>query len=168
MAPLQPILDLHEVGELETDPRNPGDDEVLDQIELEADADGEIEPIARLADMPQCVCRWFRAWQLPCWHIWLHHFCFNSLQPAHFIQLFELWANNGFEVYEEISRPFAEALDEIDGMPDKPRLEIKEVNQQINAKAWEVMAFMRENGATRCQTERAVSIYTARVRESNS
>jgi hypothetical protein len=49
-------------------------------------------------------------------------------------------------------------------MPDKPRLEIKEVN----AKAWEVIAFMRKNGANAFQTSRAASIYTGRVRASNS
>jgi hypothetical protein len=51
---LQPSLALYEVGELESDLRNPGEDEVMDRIELEADAEGEIVLITQLVDVPQC------------------------------------------------------------------------------------------------------------------
>jgi hypothetical protein len=93
----------HEAGEIE---RDPGDDAMLDLLELEADGAGYHGGIVQLADKPQCACRWFRAWQLPCSHIWLHHFCYDSPQPIHFLQSFDLWSNSGFEIYEEISRPF--------------------------------------------------------------
>jgi hypothetical protein len=39
---------------LESDLRNPGEDEVMDRIELEADAEGEIVLITQLVDVPQC------------------------------------------------------------------------------------------------------------------
>jgi hypothetical protein len=51
-----------------------------------------------LANLPTCECKWFRAWQLPCSHIWHHHLLFGSLLPAHFAQLADIWANNGYEI----------------------------------------------------------------------
>jgi len=94
-GPIPPIMAAHEVGEIE---RDPGDDAMLDLLELEADGAGYHGGIVQLADKPQCACRWFRAWQLPCSHIWLHHFCFDSPQPIHFLQSFDLWSNSGFEI----------------------------------------------------------------------
>jgi hypothetical protein len=51
----------------------------------------------------------------------------------HFLHLFDLWSNNGFEIYDEISRPFAEVLDDIICMPRKVQLNISYANQQTTA-----------------------------------
>jgi hypothetical protein len=142
-----PIPTADEVGEVEWVPEGTLD-EVVQHIQRQAEAQVPIEPVPQLADMPQCKCRWFRAWQLPCSHIWLHHFSFGSLLPAHFAQLFAVWLENGFEIYEEIRRPFVEALDNIIGVPRKTVLQFNEVFEQIRFKQFEIADFVRANNGT--------------------
>ena len=95
--------------------------------------------------MPQCNCDWFQAWQLSCQHIWHHHFENRSLTPLHFHQLFHLWRENGFEVYEEIRRPFADALDDIIGLPNKLRLDFKEWQDGIKEIYYVCQEYIEEN-----------------------
>jgi hypothetical protein len=103
------------------------------------------QPVPQLVNMPQCNCRWFEAWQLPCSHIWHHHFLFGSLIPAHFVQLFALWGENGFEIYEEIRRPFAEALDDIIGLPRKVQLDFHELRDNISRVQYVLQQFVEEH-----------------------
>jgi hypothetical protein len=105
------------------------------------DAGGDI-----LADLPRCECRWFRAWQLPCCHIWHHHLLFESLQPAHLAQLADIWATNGYEIYEEIQQPFQGALDNIIGVPPRVGLDWREKLEQLNAKFYSVTDWLDRKG----------------------
>jgi hypothetical protein len=98
-----------------------------------------------LADLPRCECKWFRAWQLPCSHIWHHHLLFGSLQPAHFAQLTEIWATNGYEIYEEIQQPFEGALDNIIGVPPRVGLDWREKLEQLNAKFYSITDWLDRN-----------------------
>ena len=103
------------------------------------------QPVPQLADMPQCNCHWFEAWQLPCQHIWHHHLLYGSLSPQHFHQLFSLWEENGYEIYEEIRRPFAEALDDIIGLPRKMQLDFHEIRDGVNRVQYALQRFAQEN-----------------------
>jgi hypothetical protein len=99
-----------------------------------------------LADLPRCQCKWFRAWQLPCRHIWHHHLLFESLQSAHFAQLAEIWATNGYEIYEEIQQPFQGALDNIIGVPPRVGLDWREKLEQLTAKFYSVTDWLDKMG----------------------
>lgn len=65
-----------EVGEVEWCPEQDDEPDVR-HVYSHAEAQVPMEHVPQLAGMPQCRCRWFRAWQLPCRHIWLHHFASN-------------------------------------------------------------------------------------------
>jgi hypothetical protein len=97
-----------------------------------------------LADLPRCECRWYRAWQLPCAHIWHHHLIFGSLLPAHLTQLAEIWATNGYEIYEEIQKPFQGELDEIIGIPVREGLDWRERMEVLNTKFYSVKEWLSE------------------------
>ena len=97
-----------------------------------------------LADLPRYECRWYRAWQLPCAHIWHHHLVFGSLLPAHLAQLAEIWAENGYEIYEEIQRPFQGKLDDIIGIPVREGLDWRERIELLNAKFHSVKEWLVE------------------------
>ena len=153
-----------EVGEVEWCPEQDEDTDIR-YIYSRAEALVPMELVPQLASMPQCRCRWFRAWQLPCRHIWLHHFAYNSLQPAHFGQLFFLWENNGFEVYEEIRRPFAKALDDVIGVPRKSVLQFNEIFEQIRQKQFEIVDFVRDNNGGRESLEAALGEVVERIRQ---
>jgi hypothetical protein len=45
--------------------------------------------------------------------------------PAHFAQLANLWAKNGYEIYEETRQPSQEALDNIVGVPTRSNLDFR-------------------------------------------
>jgi hypothetical protein len=113
-------------------------DEVLDPLG-NSGLEGDI-----FADLPRCECRWFRAWQLPCSHIWHHHLLFGSLVPSHLAQLAELWATNGYEIYEEIQRPFQSELDNVIGIPARVKLDWRERLDLLNAKFHAVTDWLDE------------------------
>jgi hypothetical protein len=46
--------------------------------------------------------------------------------PAHFAQLADIWANNGYEIYEEIMQPFKQSLDNVIGIPARVGLDVRE------------------------------------------
>lgn len=97
-----------------------------------------------LADLPRCECRWYRAWQLPCAHIWHHHLLFGSLVPSHLAQLAELWATNGYEIYEEIQQPFRGELDNVIGISARAKLDWRERLDLLNSKFYDVTDWLDE------------------------
>ena len=99
------------------------------------------------ANLPTCECKWFRAWQLPCCHIWHHHLMFGSLLPAHFAQLADIWANNGYEIYEEIMQPFKESLDNVIGIPARVGLDVRERLEGVKAKFHSIADWLDKRGA---------------------
>jgi len=109
----------------------------------------EVAPTSEdiLADLPHCECRWFRAWQLPCAHIWHHHLLYGSLMSAHLAQLAEIWATNGYEIYEEVRQPFRGALDNIIGVPARVGLDWRERLEVLNAKFYSVTDWLDKKGA---------------------
>jgi hypothetical protein len=100
-----------------------------------------------LANLPTCECKWFRAWQLPCCHIWHHHLLFGSLLPAHFAQLADIWANNGYEIYEDIMQPFKESLDDVIGIPARVGLDVRERLEGVKAKFHSIADWLDKRGA---------------------
>jgi len=99
------------------------------------------------ANLPTCECKWFRAWQLPCCHIWHHHLLFGSLLPAHFTQLANIWANNGYEIYEEIMQPFKQSLDNVIGIPARVGLDVRERLEGVKAKFHSIADWLDKRGA---------------------
>lgn len=99
------------------------------------------------ANLPTCECRWFRAWQLPCCHIWHHHLVFESLLPAHFTQLADIWANNGYEIYEEIMQPFQGKLDNVIGIPARVGLNLRERLEGVKARFHSIADWLDQRGA---------------------
>lgn len=91
-----------------------------------------------LAQMPQCNCLWFRRWQLPCCHIWHHHYLHESLQPANFFQLLSAWKENGWELYDELEEPFASGLDTIIGGARRLRTEYRSMHDIVTEAQWTV------------------------------
>jgi hypothetical protein len=57
-----------------------------------------------------------------------------------------LWGDNGFEIYEELRRPFADALDDIIGMPNKMRLNFKDRQDQLQDIYHACLEDVEENG----------------------
>jgi hypothetical protein len=104
-----------------------------DDIDTPAPED-EARPL--LAGLPSCTCHWYRKWQLPCQHIWLHQELFGLLQPENFTQLITLWECNGYEIYSELQGPFDEAMDSVIGLPSKVKVEIKYTGERVTNKAW--------------------------------
>jgi hypothetical protein len=74
------------------------------------------------------------------------------IQPTHFDQLFFLWENNGFEVYEEICRPFAKTLDEVIGISRRTVLQFNDIFEQIqnSLKLWILYARTMEGESGSC------------------
>lgn len=99
-----------------------------------------------VADLPRCECRWFRAWQLPCAHIWHHHLLYGSLVPAHLAQIAYIWSENGYEIYEEIQKPFQGALDDVIGVPERVGLDWRERLELLNAKFYSITEWFDKKG----------------------
>ena len=118
--------------------------------------DSPVDSVPQLVGMPQCNCGWFQAWQLPCQHIWHHHFENLSLTPVHFHQLFHLWGENGFEIYEELRRPFADALDDIIDIPNKLRLNFKDRQDQLREIYYACQEDVEENGLDSQEAQAAI------------
>lgn len=135
--------------------------------ELLRDIDnGQARVAALLAGMPLCKCRWFAAWQLPCIHIWHHHLMFGSLIPAHFAQLGSLWAENGFEIYEEIEMPFENAFDGIIGMPSRQKLQVREITEQVTAGVFRLRDTVIARGGSVDDTDILITRFINKVKES--
>lgn len=56
--------------------------------------------------------------------------------PAHFAQLANLWAKNGYEIYEETRQPSQEALDNIVGVPRRSNLDLRLVDKFYGLTSW--------------------------------
>jgi hypothetical protein len=116
--------------------------------ELDADWDEGL-PIAvsQLACMPQCKCRWFRCWQLPCKHIWAHHLYFNSLSPTLFTELFGLWHEHGFEVYDQLSAPTPQNGVSV-GVSRRANLKFKALMETLKNVQYNIMDLVQSFGGS--------------------
>ena len=134
------VPSLVDVGEVEWDDPEQRDDpdyyRVVNAAE-EADQLSTIAPIPGLGELPRCKCRWFRAWQLPCAHIWHHHLLENSLRPSHFQRLFELYRQHGFDFYRDIQRP-PTTLEEPVDVPRQSLLQIQEVSEVLRSTVYSI------------------------------
>ena len=74
---------------------------------------------------------------------------------------FFLWENNGFEVYEEICRPFA---NEVIGIPHRTVLQFNDIFEQVRQKQFEIVDFVRDNNGGRDSLEAALGEVVERIR----
>lgn len=112
---------------------------------------------SRLASMPHCACHWYRKWQLPCKHIFLHQLLFGLLTKQHFVQVVHLWKDSGFDLYHEMKNPFHDdGLNHVIGIPRQRKINFGEV---ING-FWEKLYEAHE---TLQQISMAPSKYEARM-----
>jgi len=77
---------------------------------------------------------------------------YNSSNLPTLINSFFLWENNGFEVYEEICRPFAKALDEVIEISRRTVLQFNDIFEQIqnSLKLWILYARTMEGESGSC------------------
>jgi hypothetical protein len=99
------------------------DQELLVSSAPKADSQGNTRP-------PVCgrPCKFFQQWQLPCRHIWRQHILFRVLSKEAVQQFSFVWAEGGFEHYENsgtrwVERDAREAI----GAPVRQRLDLREV-----------------------------------------
>jgi hypothetical protein len=67
--------------------------------------------------------------------------------PAHFAQLADIWANNGYEIYEEIMQPFQQSLDNVIGVPARVGLDVRERLEGVKAKFHSIADWLDKRGA---------------------
>lgn len=116
-------------------------------------------------DLPRCECRWYRSWQLPCAHIWHHHLLYRSLIPAHFVRLANLWAQNGYEIYEEIQQPFQEGLDNIIDVPMRSNLNFRENVDTLVDKFYGLTSWLERKGVPPEWKEEGLGVFQDYVSE---
>ena len=133
---------------LEVETVDPFTDPAVNQYwyaSLEADRQVNA-PVPQLDRMPQCSCRWFKAWQLPCQHIFLHHCWYESLEPVHFEQLVTLWRGRDFRVYTQIRRPYRNNDPGMDlAIPRDVILEINQIADELRRVVYAVRERVEEN-----------------------
>jgi len=110
-------------------------------------------------NLPRCECKWYRMWQLPCAHIWHHHLMYKSLMPAHFARLADLWAKNGFEIYEELQQPFQDTLGDIIDVPTRPNLNFRVNVDTLVDQFYGLTSWLERKGAPRDWKDEGLGLF---------
>ena len=161
------VPSLVDVGEVEWDDPDQRDDpdyyRVVDAAE-EAEQLSTIPPIPGLGELPRCKCRWFRAWQLPCAHLWHHHLLENSLRPSHFQRLFDLYRQHGFDFYRDIQRPPTTVEEPVE-LPRHSLLQIQEVTEVLRSTVYSIRDQLQQVNGSRDELERVLGGLFGRVQQ---
>ncbi|KAI2462702.1 hypothetical protein F4781DRAFT_438298 [Annulohypoxylon bovei var. microspora] len=116
------------------------------------------------ADVPFCPCHWYRKWQLPCKHIFLHQLSYATITKDHFRQLVHMWQEDGFEIYEQIQQPFKrETAERIIGMPGPVKVNFAEMINSFWRKIYATHDALQER-ATPEEYEEGMVILEERMR----
>jgi hypothetical protein len=86
---------------------------------------------------PDCDCRFFQKWQLPCCHIWHHHLCFGSLTESAMETWKWMWEDGGYELYERRESQWeAHGVKDEIGAPLRKRLDLGEVITSLRTRCY--------------------------------
>ena len=75
-----------------------------------------------------------------------------------------LWRDNGYEVYTELRAPFNRAMDDVIGMPARPYVDLKALQESVRNKGFELLHWLEGRNACRAQIEGAMAFFTGYVR----